>query len=69
MSQVLFAEEGSNTPNFIISKKVAFCAYMCIVSGASLGMGLVHAGTCDAEAKAVLLNMLKTMQRYLLACN
>ena len=42
----------------------ALSAFLCIISGYCVGIGLVHAGTANSQASAWLLQLLKLFQRY-----
>jgi anaphase-promoting complex subunit 1 len=45
-----------------LSPKSALGAYLCIVTGYCIGIGLVHAGTSNESAKATILAKLKVLQ-------
>jgi len=47
-----------------LSPAAAFMAYLSIVTGCCLSLGLVFAGTDDARAKEMILNILVLLRRY-----
>ena len=46
-----------------LSKSTAIPLYLCILSGCSLGLGLVYAGTGNVDCKQLLLTLLKQLHK------
>ena len=55
-------DSTDNTPNHKMPAQAALSAYLCILCGYCIGLGLVYAGTANNEAKEAIYSKLKFLQ-------
>lgn len=55
-------DNSNNTPNHKMPAHAALSAYLCIICGYCMGLGLVYAGTANNEAKQTIYSKLKFLQ-------